>query len=433
MLLEVSTGEAIDKLSILEIKQRRIANPEKQLAIQQELSALDSIVATKERYSFEYAFLTEINEEIWDLTETLNPADPAFAIVSERIFDLNRKRFRVKRLINTAENSNLKEQKSFGDKHCLIELDLDPYSHIPELYSIVFDYDTFSFDRPCRLRPFLNFLDSTPEVHTKIPLSSITSRTVFVNPIRYGCGGRLGDTIHQLSVVNEIYLKTGRKGIVYLSDTLGDRFDRGVEHTFNDIRSVIESQPYIQSLHVHNDEPFNVNLSSWRGYHFSYVKSWKQTFEETFNVSWNTTPWISIVPNLQYKDITFLCLGPRRYNHVLRYREMYEKIENLVFLATSQDVYDEFTSKTNFQMPYLICRTFIDLASVIFACKGIIGSLSMPLALADSMWKPRLAITYGVNDDNSVATLTDSRFILYTEDLDAFGWKTPKHPKTITP
>jgi len=425
MLLEVSTGEAIDKLSILEIKQRRITHPEKQLAIQQELLALDSIVKIKERYSFEYAFLTQINEEIWDLTETLNPADPAFAVVSERIFDLNRKRFRVKRLINTAENSNLKEQKSFGDKHCLIELDSDPYTRIPELYSIIFDYDTFSFDRPCRLRPFLNFLDSTPEVHTKIPLSSITSRTDFVNPIRYGCGGRLGDTIHQLSIVNENYLKTGRKGVIYLSDTLGDPFDKRVDHTINDIRCIIEAQPYIESLHVHNGEPFDINLSQWRSNGFNYNASWKEMFERTFNISWNTTPWINTTPNLQYKDTTFLCAGINRYNHVLRYQEMYQKIPNLVFLATSQDVYDTFVSKAGFNMPYLICPTFVDLASVIMGCKGIIGSLSMPLALADSMWKPRLAITYGVNYDNKVATLTDSRFILYTEDLDTFGWKIP--------
>jgi hypothetical protein len=173
MLLEVSTGEAVDKFSILEIKQRRISHPDKQIAIQKELSALSSILEIKKRYSFEYAFLTKINEEIWDLTETLNPEDPKFADISERIFELNRKRFRVKRLINTAENSNLKEQKSFGDKHCLIELDLDPYSCISEISSILFDYDTFSFDRPCKLRPFLNFLDSTPEIYTRVLISSL--------------------------------------------------------------------------------------------------------------------------------------------------------------------------------------------------------------------------------------------------------------------
>jgi hypothetical protein len=417
MLLEVSTGEAIDKFSILEIKKDRITHPDKQLAIQKELLALDSIIKIKERYSFEYAFLKKINEEIWDLTETLNPTDPNFADISERIFDLNRKRFRVKRLINTAENSTLKEQKSFGDNHCLIELDVDPYTCIPQLYSIVFDYDTFSFDRPCKLRPFLNFLDSTPEVYTRIPISSLKLQTDLANPIKYGCGGRLGDTIHQLSVVNEMYLKTGRKGIIYLSDTLGDPFDRGVESTFNDIRELIELQPYIESLHIHNGQSIDINLSKWRGSQFSYTQSWKQTFQETFNLPWNDHPWISTIPNLQYKDTTFLSVGTNRYNHLLSYHEMYKKIDNLVFLATSQEIYDIFVCKTGLRIPYLICPTFSDLASVIMGCKGIIGSLSMPLALADSMWKPRIAILNGIDYDNKVAMLTDNRFILYTEDL----------------
>ena len=247
-------------------------------------------------------------------------------------------------------------------------------------------------------------------------------------PIRYGCGGRLGDAIYQLSIVNEAYLKTGRKGIVYLTDALGDAFDRGVESTFNDIREVIIEQPYIESFSIHNGEPYDVNLCDWRTNEFRYNRSWKETLERTFNVPWNDHPWISITPNYQYKDTTFLSVGISRYNHVVRYRELYEKIENLVFLGTTQEMYDTFVSRTGLEMPYLICRRFADLASVIAASKGLITNLSMPLCLVDSMWKPRIAITYGVNYDNIPVTLGDDRFILYTEDLDKFGWKVPPKP-----
>ena len=246
--------------------------------------------------------------------------------------------------------------------------------------------------------------------------------------IRYGCGGRLGDAIHQLSVVNEIYLKTGRKGIVYLSDSLGDPFDRGVEATFNDIRYVIQEQPYIESLQIHKGEPYDINLSSWRNNQFSFNNSWKETFKLGVGVEWNNAPWISTTPNLQYKNTIFLSAGIFRYNHVLRYREMFERIENLVFLATTKEMYDVFVSKTGLQMPYLVCKTFKDLAEVIAGCKGFIGSLSMPLALVDSMWKPRLAIMYGVHNENKSAMISDSRFILYTEDLDKFEWKVPSKP-----
>jgi hypothetical protein len=181
-------------------------------------------------------------------------------------------------------------------------------------------------------------------------------------------------------------------------------------------------------LSVHNGEPFDINLCLWRSDEFfSYSKSWKQIFQDAFNIPWNTVPWISTVPNLYYKDTTFLSVGVNtlRYNHILRYNEMYQKIPNLVFLATSRDIFDNFFSKTGICMPLLICSSFTDLASVIMGCKGIIGTLSMPIALADAMWKPRLAITYGVHGDNAIAILNDRRFIYRTEDLEAFEWKTP--------
>jgi len=426
MLLEVSPGEGFDKLSILEIKHCRLTG-DKQVAVLKEIAALLDVKRLKERYPFEYASLMRINEEMWDLTEDLDSRDPDFIYISERIFELNRQRFRVKRMINNAENSELKEQKSFGDKHCVIELDVDLYSRITEVYSIVFEYDTFSFDRPCKLKPFLNFLDSAPETFTTIKLSALGWKCQ-VPPIRYGCGGRLGDTIHQMSIVNEMYLKTGRKGVVYLSNTLGDKFDRDIEATFDDIRDLICEQPYIESFQLHQGEEFEINLSKWRTHEHSFDKSWYQAFEGALGIKWNTAPWISVTPNLQYKDTTFISCGDTRRNWSLRYGEFSQHIPNLVFLATSQSMYDMFVYRNGVELPYIICSTFSELASALMGCKGLLGNLSMPLALADSMWKPRLAILYGYECENRVSMLTDPRHIILTEHLEEFGWKTPDHP-----
>ena len=38
-----------------------------------------------------------------------------------------------------------------------------------------------------------------------------------MDPILYVSGGLLGDFINQLSVINEKYLETGRKGILYIA------------------------------------------------------------------------------------------------------------------------------------------------------------------------------------------------------------------------
>jgi hypothetical protein len=428
MLLDVSPGEGFDKLSILEIKYARIAQPEKREAVLCEVNALSDVERLKKRYPFEYASLMRVNEEMWDLTEVLDSEDTdSFSRSAARIFELNRQRFRVKRMINNAENSNLKEQKSFGDKHCVIELDVDPYSRIAGLYSIVFEYDTFSFDRPCKLRPFLNFLDSAPETFVTVKLSALGQK-IEVSPICYGSGGLLGDTLHQLSIVNEMYLKTGRKGIVYLSNTLGDVFNNDLTTTLADVGPILKTQPYIESLQIHDGQSIDVNLSAWRTTTRSHEKSWQQIFGEAYNVTWSSTPWISTVPNLQYRDTVFLSVGVKRYNWVVRYQELCDRIPNLVFLATSHAMYDVFVERTGVRMPYLICPTFSDLALVIMACKGIIANLSMPLALADAMWKPRIAITYDPGNENKISTLSDSRAILYTEDLDAFGWMPPPHP-----
>jgi hypothetical protein len=37
-----------------------------------------------------------------------------------------------------------------------------------------------------------------------------------ITPIKYTSGGRLGDFMNQLSVINENYIKSGRKGMLYI-------------------------------------------------------------------------------------------------------------------------------------------------------------------------------------------------------------------------
>ena len=180
MLLEVSTGEALDKLTILEIKSNRIQSEEKKMAIAKEIDTLAHVIELKKRYPFEYAFLLYINEEIWDLTEVFCSAR---VNVSLRIFELNQQRFRVKRLLNDLENSFVKEQKSTGSKHCVIIADVDPCVKVADIASILFDYDTFSFNEPCAFRPFSVFIDSAPTIHTEVMLSDIVAPQTFLDRV----------------------------------------------------------------------------------------------------------------------------------------------------------------------------------------------------------------------------------------------------------
>jgi hypothetical protein len=57
----------------------------------------------------------------------------------------------------------------------------------------------------------------------------------------------------------------------------------------------------------------------------------------------------------------------------------------------------------------------------------------MPLTLADAIGKSRLALVTGTDYDNAPVIATNNRFILHTEDLDKFGWKTPPCEYEFTP
>ena len=160
MLLEVSTGEALDKLTILEIKSNRIQSEEKKMAIAKEIDTLAHVIELKKRYPFEYAFLLYINEEIWDLTEVFCSAR---VNVSLRIFELN--------------------QQRTGSKHCVIIADVDPCVKVADIASILFDYDTFSFNEPCAFRPFSVFIDSAPTIHTEVMLSDIVAPQTFLDRV----------------------------------------------------------------------------------------------------------------------------------------------------------------------------------------------------------------------------------------------------------
>lgn len=94
-------------------------------------------------------------------------------------------------------------------------------------------------------------------------------------------GGVLGDFIHQLSIIKEIYDKTGRKGILYISNIArpSDSFRFGLEQAHKDTYEMVTLQEYIYSYHVHLGEQCDINLSSWALNQQLYVSNWEHIFQ----------------------------------------------------------------------------------------------------------------------------------------------------------
>jgi len=117
MLVEISIGEGLDRLSILEIKEREIANPGRLIEVRKEIASLAALQPYKMQYLYYYRLILLVNKRIWDLTNTIKAMayrDTAFAEVAHEIFELNQSRFRVKKILNEMSHEGMKEQKSYG-------------------------------------------------------------------------------------------------------------------------------------------------------------------------------------------------------------------------------------------------------------------------------------------------------------------------------
>lgn len=115
----VSVGEVLDKISILEIKSERIADPAKLANVRNELSELHS-AAARHRFPKLELQLKAVNESLWDIEdririkEKLAEFDDEFIELARAVYITNDKRAEIKREINTVAGSMLVEEKSYA-------------------------------------------------------------------------------------------------------------------------------------------------------------------------------------------------------------------------------------------------------------------------------------------------------------------------------
>ena len=123
ILAEVSIGELFDKISILEIKQEKIKDPEKLKFILNEYSTLkeqlDKNVKSDEKLNNLFKSLKEINSKLWiieddkRLCEKEKNFNEKFIKLSRDVHFLNDDRAKIKLEINNHTGSTIKEIKEY--------------------------------------------------------------------------------------------------------------------------------------------------------------------------------------------------------------------------------------------------------------------------------------------------------------------------------
>ena len=122
ILVPISVGELMDKITILEIKSERIKNPSQLENIVHELEALRAVrLRDIERAMLDKlsAELKRVNAKLWDVEDAIRDCEARadfgehFIELARTIYRLNDERSRLKKAINLASGSRIVEEKSY--------------------------------------------------------------------------------------------------------------------------------------------------------------------------------------------------------------------------------------------------------------------------------------------------------------------------------
>ena len=123
ILVEVSVGELLDKISILEIKKEKIKNQEKLKFITDEYNVLkaelDKNIKLDEKLSGLFGSLKDINSKLWVIEDEKRMCEKntdfgeKFIKLSRDVHFLNDKRAKIKLEINNLTGSKIKEIKEY--------------------------------------------------------------------------------------------------------------------------------------------------------------------------------------------------------------------------------------------------------------------------------------------------------------------------------
>ena len=123
--IEISFGELLDKITILQIKQERIKDPEKLANVKNELTTLlaswNKSPSSEIDVKDEMDALRGVNEKLWDIEDAIREKeareefDEKFIELARAVYITNDQRAHLKRQLNRKLGSMLHEEKSYSD------------------------------------------------------------------------------------------------------------------------------------------------------------------------------------------------------------------------------------------------------------------------------------------------------------------------------
>jgi len=342
--IDISPGEGLDRLSILNIK-REYINNQKLKDIHHELSIIKPLIddiLTKNLNL--YTKLYKVNKIIWELSNIIRSKEDntSYNNALVEIHTYNDERFKLKAQINNACNSKLKEHKSYKD------------------------------------------IDSELTIKNNDVLYYVSS-------------GLLGDFINSLYIIKKNYELTNKKGVLRISNFKNSEFTFPLTQTYYELIPIITSQIYIEEfiidessrsiedININNSETY-INLRGWDKSYDLYKTHWLNIFTNYYSLQHisPTVKWLEHSNDSnKFKDCILIHnnkgeLNDFTLNILLK--------NNCIFITCNEKEYNNSPYKNKVSSCY-ICEDLFDLFTCINNCKFFIGSQSSPLAIAYALGK----------------------------------------------
>ena len=171
---------------------------------------------------------------------------------------------------------------------------------------------------------------------------------------------------------------------------------RMTSESANFIKSLLESQEYINEVSISNDIPANaINLDLFRKLPCNFmagdIRSWYYNLSKQHLPREFWKPIITSSTDDKYKD-KILVISTERYQNVfIDYKQLKQFKNHLIFIGTEKE-HNLFNDKY-FNIEYKKCSSLLEIAKYMSGAKGVLGNQSGLYSLAECMKVKRILIS----------------------------------------